>query len=152
MSEAAFNAIWKTSRNEILYRYCDDCIESHKKIFMRRLGDFENNLPFDMLQTVLEDWYIAPSNKLGTNFDLYTTYEDALAQTNKWVFCNYGDPSNIGDPNIGFPRDCGKNGYVGGNWNSIDRNTGLKLRNGRNNFYFAVVTNVSFQPSVSDLV
>jgi len=104
MSEEDFNTIWKTSPNEILYRHCEDCSDSHKHIYMRRTGDSEKNLPFDMLDMVLMNWFDTPENTLGTNFDLYDTYGDALAQTNKWSYCNYDDPG------IGFPRDCGKNG------------------------------------------
>ena len=134
MSEADFNTIWKRSPNEILYRYCEDCSASHKDIYMRRTGDTEKILPFDMLTMVLENWFDAPDNRLGINFDLYDTYADALAQTHKWQVCNYNDRG------VGFPRDCGKGGNVSGNWNSIDRTTGIKLRNGKTNFYFAVET------------
>ena len=97
MSEAAFNTIWKKSPNEILYRHCENCVASHKEIYMRRTGDKEKNLPFDMLTMVLEDWFDTPNNILGTNFDLYDTYAHALAQTNKWAFCNYNDAG------VGFP-------------------------------------------------
>jgi hypothetical protein len=142
MSEAAFNTIWKKSPNEIIYRHCEDCSASHKEIYMRRTGDKEKNLPFDMLTMVLEDWFDTPNNILGTNFDLYDTYAHALAQTNKWAFCNYNDAG------VGFPRDCGKYGSVGFNWNSIDRTTGGIKRGGKTNFYFAVETTSG--PSASD--
>ena len=135
MSNAAFNTIWKTSPNEILYRHCEDCSPSHEDIYMRRTGDTDKNLPFDMLKMVLEDWFVAPENLLGTNFDLYDTYADALAQTDKWTFCNYGDAG------VGFPRDCGKTEFVGGTWNSIHRDTGAINKGGKQNIFFAVETN-----------
>ena len=136
MSNTAFNTIWKTSPNEILYRHCEDCPPSHKDIYMRRTGDIEKNLPFDMLRMVLQNWLSTPANLLGTNFDLYDTYEDALAQTNKWQFCNYDYTG------VGFPRDCGKDGPVSFIWNSVDRTTGVFSRVGGHqaNFYFAVET------------
>ena len=133
MSNTAFNTIWKTSPNEILYRHCEDCSPSHEDIYMRRTGDTDKNLPFDMLKMVLEDWFTVPNNVLGTNFDLYDTYEDALAQTDKWMFCNYNDAG------VGFPRDCGKTGKVTNNWNAINHESGNK-RSGKNNFFFAVET------------
>ena len=37
------------------------------------------------------------------------------ADKSRWKFCNYNDNG------IGFPRDCGKNGAVGGQWNSLQR-------------------------------
>mgnify|MGYP007000279869 len=42
-----------------------------------------------------------------------STYEDALAGTNAWSFCNYDD---VG---VGFPRDCGREENKGGQWNSL---------------------------------
>ncbi|SVD51751.1 uncharacterized protein METZ01_LOCUS404605, partial [marine metagenome] len=55
------------------------------------------------------------NNNLHTDFELYSTMEDLEAETNKWSSCNYNDPG------IGFPRDCGPNGVVGGQWNSLYR-------------------------------
>ena len=40
---------------------------------------------------------------------------DTQADTGRWSFCNYNDNG------IGFPRDCGKNGAVGGQWNSLTK-------------------------------
>jgi hypothetical protein len=47
-------------------------------------------------------------NTLGTDFNLYSTLEDAKADSNPWPFCNYDDPG------VAFPRDCGPVGAVGG--------------------------------------
>ena len=58
------------------------------------------------------NWFSA-DNVMGTDFDLYSTYDDAIAETNAWAYCNYDDPG------IGFPRDCGVSGGVGGQWNSF---------------------------------
>jgi hypothetical protein len=32
---------------------------------------------------------------------------------NAWTFCNYNDPD------VGYPRDCGRNGWVSNNWFSM---------------------------------
>ncbi len=42
----------------------------------------------------------------------------------KWRFCNFNDPG------VGFPRDCGPNGPVGGQWIST------YLRGNPNNYPF----------------
>ena len=59
---------------------------------MRRTGDTDKNLLFDMLKMVLEDWFVAPENLLGTNFYLYDTYycEHELAE--RWLWGGRGFP------------------------------------------------------------
>ena len=52
---------------------------------------------------------------LGRDFDIFSTLEDARASKNPWKYCNYNDNG------IGFPRDCGPLGSVGGQWNSQER-------------------------------
>ena len=63
---------------------------------------------------------------MGTDFELYSSKEDALAGRNPWKYCNYDDPG------VGFPRDCGKTGGVGGQWNSM-------TRGGRGNIKFTAI-------------
>ena len=50
----------------------------------------------------MESWS-ATNNKLGENFQLYSSLEDAKEDKNRWKYCNY-DESSVG---IGFPYDCG---------------------------------------------
>merc|ERR1719181_1913926 len=37
----------------------------------------------------------------GKDFDIFSSYEDAVADKNPWKYCNGGDRG------VGFPRDCG---------------------------------------------
>ena len=46
-------------------------------------------------------------NILNTDFEIYNSLEDMKANRNRWTFCNYNDPG------VGYPRDCGQNGFVG---------------------------------------
>ena len=96
---------------------------------------------------MLHQWYSKPeggSNLLNIDFALYDNIVDAQvvlpelrcfeksvswpvslepcpsgARTqddkNRWKFCNYNDNG------IGFPRDCGKEGGVGSQWNTLSR-------------------------------
>lgn len=144
MSQPSFDAIWAQSPNRILYRKCFDCAASHQDIYYRRIRT-EIALPFDMLTMMLQDWFNSPSNVLNTDFELYSTYEDAVLRTNKWNSCNYNDQD------VGFPRDCGPTGSVGNQWNSFDRHTGNTKFNtslGKSSVYFAVVVgkHVPLQP------
>ena len=54
--------------------------------------------------------WISTSNVLGTDFELYDSLDDARAKQDQWGYCNYDDEG------VGYPRDCGKTGNVGGRW------------------------------------
>ena len=56
----------------------------------------------NMFQNYWSDEY----NKMGPNkdFNLYSTYEDAVQKTNPWTYCNFNKNKR------GFPRGCGDNG------------------------------------------
>ena len=55
-----------------------------------------------MFQNYLSDEY----NEMGPNkdFNLYSTYKDAVQKTNPWTYCNFNTNKR------GFPRDCADNG------------------------------------------
>jgi hypothetical protein len=112
-----------TVRDCIIRRFCDSCWhESHRDIYYKRItpipdaGSEEGQVYF--LDLFLNNWFNSPANNLNTDFELYSTYEDALAGTNKWQFCNYNDPG------IGFPRDCGEKWRTNNQWNSYIRHGG----------------------------
>ena len=64
------------------------------------------------------------NNIINVNFGLYSTFQDAILDENRWQFCNYDDI-----PRVGAFRDCGptletkRNGqwtsdvFGGGLWN-----------------------------------
>merc|ERR1711862_739345 len=74
------------------------------------------------LNTFMNDWFDNVNGKtfnvLGVDFDLYSTYDDALADANAWTTCNYNDPTVV------FPRDCGPTYYVWNQWNSYAHRDG----------------------------
>jgi hypothetical protein len=119
-----------TSRDCIIRRFCDSCTyDSHRDIYYKRLtpipdtGDEEGQVFF--LDLFLNNWFNSPANELGIDFELYSSYEDALAGTNKWKFCNYNDPG------IGFPRDCSDTTQAKWHqWNSYIRGGGTANEHG----------------------
>jgi hypothetical protein len=128
---AAFNEVWSVSPNQILYRKCLDCLESHQDIYYRRFD--KNGLPagFDLLDLVKNNWFSAPKisgNDFNEDFKLYSTYSDALKDSGAWTYCNFNAQG------VGFPRDCGPTGFVGGQWNSFVK------KSPRNNIGFYVET------------
>merc|ERR1719334_471535 len=102
----------------ILKRVCPTCSESHKEIYYKRLTMVNS---FD-LYSYTDNWF-SENNILGTDFNLYSTLEDAINDNNRWAYCNYDEP------NIGMFRDCGPNGGQGWEWTS-------RVRGGDTAFFY----------------
>lgn len=56
-----------------------------------------------------ETWKSA-ENTLNQDFKIYDSLADAEANQNSWTYCNYNDPD------VAYPRDCGRSGGVGSMW------------------------------------
>merc|ERR1719409_948350 len=54
----------------------------------------------DAYDLFLSTWSVRDGNVFHEDFDIFSSYEDAVADLNPWQFCN-GD-----DKGVGFPRDC----------------------------------------------
>jgi len=100
----------ENSANKVLYRYCEDCTGTHQHIFYKRLTAIPSELQF--LDLFMDNWFDT-HNVLGEDFNLFSTYEDAENDENPWTFCNYNDAT------VGFPRDCGPQGYQAHQWNKF---------------------------------
>merc|ERR1712157_664227 len=69
----------------------------------------------------LANWFSNPqgnSNLRGTDFNLFSSMDDALNDANPWTYCNYNDPG------VGFPRDCGPTSWTPSEWNSVRKTWG----------------------------
>ena len=62
---------------------------------------------------VLPETWRDQKNQLGIDFALYDSIGDARKNRIAWTFCNYNDRD------VGYPRDCGKQGGVGNTWFSM---------------------------------
>ena len=93
------------SPDRIIKRECSLCDETHQEIFYKRISDPDTTSIYGLMS----DW-VSIDNVLGVDFNLYSTLEDALTDTNAWTSCNYDDPD------IGAFRDCGPNGVVSCQW------------------------------------
>jgi surface protein len=78
--------------------------------YYHRITDIPSN--FDAYSLFTYTWKDT-NNVLGTDFDLFDTLDDLRSSANKWQFCNYNDPD------VGFPRDCGKETGVWNTWFSM---------------------------------
>jgi len=110
IGQDAFNQMFWDSPEHILKRECSTCGSVHKVIYYKRYTDLDS---FNLYKYTY-DWE-STNNKLGDDFNLFSTLEDALADTNPWKYCNYDDN------NIGMFRDCGPTRNVGGQWTSRTR-------------------------------
>jgi hypothetical protein len=94
------------------------CGVSHQDIYYRRFDTDGLPAKFDLLKLMKNNWFSdgkISGNTFNVDFKLYSTYADAVADTNAWTFCNFDDPT------VGFPRVCGPTGYVGWQWSSFVR-------------------------------
>jgi len=110
IGEDAFNQMFRDSPEHILKRECSSCGSTHRVIYYKRYTDLTS---FNLYRYTF-DWE-STNNVLGDDFNLFSTLEDALADTNPWKYCNYDDDQ------IGMFRDCGPTGYVAHEWTSRTR-------------------------------
>jgi len=128
-----FNKLFqKSSPHHIVKRLCSGCRSEYKTTYYRR---YTHPSSFGVYDYMVENWF-SKNNEINKDFGIFSSYEDAKAKKNAWKFCNYNDPG------IGFPRDCGKTGYVAHQWNS-------RFRGGHSvEFYVEVTSDTTVHPSV----
>jgi hypothetical protein len=109
IGEDAFRDLMKMrpdGRYPLFYRHCSWCPwnKDMRNIYYRRNATSPYPLTSDYLNLFMSNWTSA-SNLLGKDFNLYSTYADAVNQANNtaWQYCNYDDPSGT----RGFPNECG---------------------------------------------
>jgi len=135
MSRADFEEVWATS-NQILMRQCKYCTKTHRYAYLKRYDD--NGLPLnvDILDMVKENWKLYENNTAHEDFEIFSTYDDALQDKNPWLTISTNSNG------YGFPRSSGPDGYVYDQWNAWGEPVmkGRKRRYGQSSvaFYVAV--------------
>ena len=117
LGAATFNALFATSPSGIIKRICSSCAATHQEVYYKRHHSRDGwNAHHNM------GWaWASSSNALHDHFDLFSTYPDAVAGANPWSYCNF-DGSGVG-----FARDCGPTGSVGGQWTSWTRSDDTRI-------------------------
>ena len=59
-------------------------------------------------------------NKLGVDFEMFSTEKDFFARQPVWKSCDYDDCKS----HVGYPRDCGPNGPVDYQWHLFEGGDG----------------------------
>lgn len=120
-----------TTRSCIIRRVCPSCrAESHHDIYYKRksplppMGTNSTAGEVYFLGMFMNQWKSYMNNMALGDFELYSSYTDALAGTNAWTYCNYDYKD------VGFPRDCGPHGGVWNEWNSYVRHGGYADHHG----------------------
>lgn len=122
-----------TTRLCIVRRVCTSCNElSHRDIYYKRkvpLPEAKDAGGVYFLDTFMNKWTSDHNNNMGNgDFELYSTYEDALAGKNKWTYCGYyNHPNHYG---YGFPGYCGPTGGIMNQYNSYAHSRGYAKHNG----------------------
>jgi hypothetical protein len=92
-------------------------LPSHRQIYYKRLTPIPSvSSGYNFLNLFLNNFTTVNAtsnpNILGKDFQLYSTYQDAVAGTNPWQYCDF-----YNDEDIGFPGSCGPVTYTDCQWN-----------------------------------
>lgn len=91
------------------------CEGTHAEIYVRFAS-----VPTNVMETLKNTW-TNTMGTMGTDFNLYSTYEDAVNEVNAWTYC---DAATAEAPTMGFPGNCGPTGSVADQWNSYSPRVG----------------------------
>ena len=91
---STFNELFAQSNNGIIKRICHGCEPMYRSIFYRRLDDEPGFALYDYL---FNHWNTT-NNVLHSDFELFSSYGDALAGVNAWAVCDFYFSS--------FPQGC----------------------------------------------
>jgi len=106
MGSGLFNTLYEEAPYKIFYRICASCVESHQHIYYKRLTDIPDG--YDLFDTLKNKWS-QTNNVKGTDFNLYSTFQDAIDNTNEWEYCKYHN-------HAGMPYECGPTEKVSNQW------------------------------------
>jgi len=107
----------KIPRHCIIRRVCASCSsEPHRDIYYKRKNELPTPDDVNFLNMFTDNWVRYENDMEAGDFELYSTYQDALDGTDGWTHCDYGNYDGYG-----FPRNCGPKGSVWNNWNSYKK-------------------------------
>lgn len=93
-----FDRVFCRSPHHIVRWHCPDCYPSHREVFYKRLTANASSAEFRPYHYFRNNWS-SLDNELHKDFDLFSSYNDALAGQDKsrWDYCSLDNPS------CGFP-------------------------------------------------
>jgi len=121
MSREDFEALWAKSSHQLLLRECKYCGDQHKFVYYKRYD--MNGLPpnVDLLYDVKEHWASYENSTWQTDWNLFSTVNDAITDKEPWELVNFNYQDHLGNW-CGFPRDASPyDGYIHWQWNVWDK-------------------------------
>lgn len=96
----------------IIWRRCENCVGQMRDIFYKRLTPW--NMTNEEIKSLFNGTWNSSKNKFNVDYQLYSTYSDALNQNKPWEYCSDLDAAG------GFPGTCGPKGSVQDQSRSLD--------------------------------
>jgi len=83
MTREEFGELWEKS-NKVLLRRCDTCNPLHRQIYYKRHGNTTLPSNVDIIHDFKEHWVTYENNVWKDDFDLYSSYSNAINDKNPW--------------------------------------------------------------------
>ncbi len=131
------------SGNGIVRMMCTDCEVGYQDVYYKRI----TAAPDDLMSILLYDFKSKAKNILNRDFKIYSSYEDALNNTNAWEVCE--TPSQ----KMGFPAQCkpNANSTAPTKWHRAKSMTDLKDRdNASTNRHVGYYIEADFLPETAE--
>merc|ERR1711933_329011 len=114
MTREEFKELWEKS-TKVLLRRCDTCDMLHRQIYYKRHDEGELPSNVDILHDFKEHWTAYENNVWQEDFDLYSSYSNAIKDKHAWKAVDMNSTAGIGC--------CGNSGPVSASenqWNVWD--------------------------------
>jgi len=137
MTHEEFEELWEKS-TKVLLRRCDTCDPLHQQIYYKRHDEGVLPSNVDILHDFKEHWITYENNVWKEDFDLYSSYSNAIKDKNAWKVVDMNSTEPIGCCANSGPISASEN-----QWNVWDtpRNEGGNKYGQRNiGLYVAIST------------
>jgi len=126
----------KESENKIIRRICADCVPQLQDIYYKRLTEIPEGIDnYHLFKKIKNHRSTDEYNVWNQDFKLYSTYEDAVADTNAWPCDEFGGYRY----DQGFPGACSQYGRI------FHQDTYFDRKWGKENVAFYVEKTENFQ-------
>ena len=117
-THATFNAAFWASERRVIRRECANCVHTHQDIFYKRITQGPES--WDAWANMVVSWE-ETNNVMGTDFNHYSTQEDADHEMNAWTLIKYATRNMT----AAFPYESGPTKDEQGQWNSLTAGPGV---------------------------
>ena len=123
--ECTANSAWASCGDNAAIRYD---IAGQPYNYYSRVKPNDGYRPYEMMNDCWRSEYSGKPNKVGADFQMFSTEQDLLAKTNAWTHCSNDDCD--GGHLVGYPRDCGPTEAVAFKWHLIKGSIFCKKQEG----------------------